>query len=164
MMATYLDWKKCLDLRCRQSRMGTSQNRWLRTKSEYRSQGSRRQGVPLCRYRGSVNRFPVNGYSIAWVHEKPHLEAAVNSDMDLDINEASIVLEPLESVPRVTVLLVESVRCSTVREENHQLMNRLRVLGEIVLKDRKRICFDVSFTERLVDQTEKDRPRTYLHP
>ena len=135
-IATYLGWKKCLDSRCRQSRKGTSQTRWLRTWLEYRSQGSRRQGVPLCRYRESEEPDPSQRVfdNLSSMRRTPYLEATVSSDMDLDVNEASVVLEPLESMPGVTVLLVESVRGSTVREEGHQLMNRLRVLGEIVLK------------------------------
>lgn len=53
--------------------------------------------------------------------------------MDLDVDERSVILAPLEGVARVTVLLVETIGGSTIGEEDHHLVNRLRVLTEVVL-------------------------------
>lgn len=63
-----------------------------------------------------------------------YLETAISANMDLDIDERAIVLAPLESVTRVPMLLVIAIGGSTVREKDHDLMDRLWVLREVVLK------------------------------
>lgn len=55
--------------------------------------------------------------------------------MDLDVYERSIGLAPLESVARITVLLVKTIRSSTIGEKDHHLVDGLRVLTEVILKE-----------------------------
>jgi hypothetical protein len=43
-----------------------------------------------------------------------YLETALNTDMNLNIDKRAIVLAPLERVTRVAVLLVISIRGSTI--------------------------------------------------
>jgi hypothetical protein len=66
-----------------------------------------------------------------------HLETFIRTNVHLDIDESAIILEPFVGVARITVLVVETVRSSTIGEKNHHLMNRLRVLGEIILERAK---------------------------
>lgn len=53
--------------------------------------------------------------------------------MNLDVHKGTVILEPLEGVSGVPVLLVIAVWSSTIREEDHDLVDRLWVLREIVL-------------------------------
>jgi len=54
--------------------------------------------------------------------------------MELSVDEGTIVLEPLEGMAGVTVHVVVTVRSSTIRKEDHDLVNGLWVLGEVVPK------------------------------
>ena len=62
-----------------------------------------------------------------------HLEAAVRAEVDLGVDERPVFLQPLEGVSRVPVLLVVTIGRAAVGEEDHDLVNRLRVLREVVL-------------------------------
>jgi len=53
--------------------------------------------------------------------------------MHLDIDKGTVIFAPLERMSRIGMFLVKTVWSSAVREENHDLMNRFRVLGEVVL-------------------------------
>lgn len=67
--------------------------------------------------------------------------------MHLDVDEGTVILEPFVGMTRVAVLVVVAVGSSTVREENHHLMDRLWVLGEIVLsssEEKISIMTDIS--------------------
>jgi len=56
---------------------------------------------------------------------KPYFKTigVVGSHMYFDINERPIILTPLESVPRIAMLIVIPFWSSTVREQNHNLMD-----------------------------------------
>jgi hypothetical protein len=54
--------------------------------------------------------------------------------MELSVDEGTIVLEPLEGMAGVTVHVVVTVRSSTIRKKDHDLVNGLWVLGEVVLR------------------------------
>jgi len=54
--------------------------------------------------------------------------------MELSVDEGTIILEPLEGMAGVTVHMVVTVRSSAIREENHDLVNGLWVLGKVVLR------------------------------
>lgn len=56
--------------------------------------------------------------------------------MDLNVDERSISLAPLEGVAGVTVLLEETIGSSAIGEQDHHLVDRLRVLTEVVLHDK----------------------------
>ena len=43
-----------------------------------------------------------------------NLETAISADMNLNVDERAVVLAPLKGVTRVCVLLVKTVRGSTV--------------------------------------------------
>jgi hypothetical protein len=62
------------------------------------------------------------------------LETTLLPEMDLDIMELALSIDELEGVTRVTVHVVVAIRSSTVREEDHNLVNGLGVQGEIVPK------------------------------
>ena len=62
-----------------------------------------------------------------------YLEATIGTNVQLCVNKGTICLQPLESVSRVTVHLMVAIGSSTVREENHDLVDRLRILAEVVL-------------------------------
>lgn len=55
------------------------------------------------------------------------LEAAVLAKMNLDIMEFALAVHKLEGVTRVAVHVVEAFGSSTVREQGHDLVDRLRV-------------------------------------
>jgi hypothetical protein len=63
-----------------------------------------------------------------------HFEAAVGANVGLDVDKGTIVFEPFESMSRVSVHLVVAVRGAAIWEENHDLMDRLWILGKIVLQ------------------------------
>jgi hypothetical protein len=63
-----------------------------------------------------------------------YLETAFCTKVDLDVHKGTVILEPLECVPGVPVLLVIAVWGSTIREEDHDLVDRFWVLREIVLE------------------------------
>ena len=69
-----------------------------------------------------------------------HLETTIDADMYLNIYKRTIIFEPLKSVPGITMLLMVAIRGSTVWEKNHNLVDRLWVLGKIVLW-MVRYCF-----------------------
>jgi hypothetical protein len=71
-----------------------------------------------------------------------HLEAAIGAKVNLGVDEGAVILEPLECVSRVSVLVVVTVGCAAIREKNHDLVNGLRVLGEVVLKISSMSIFD----------------------
>jgi hypothetical protein len=52
-----------------------------------------------------------------------YFEALVSPNVHLDINKGSVIFAPLERVPRIGVLIVKTVWGSTVREEDHHLMD-----------------------------------------
>ena len=56
--------------------------------------------------------------------------------MELDVMKAAILLGPHEGGSTEGVLSVEAIRSPTVRKEHHDLVNRLRVLGEKILPNR----------------------------
>lgn len=60
------------------------------------------------------------------------LEATIGTAVDLYVYEGAISLAPLESVARISVLVEDAIRSSTVREEDHHLVDRLWVLGEVI--------------------------------
>jgi len=68
---------------------------------------------------------------------KSYLEAIVSADVDLSVHPFTILANKFVGVSRVTVFLVVTVGSSTVREEDHDLMDRLRILREVVLKSQK---------------------------
>jgi len=65
--------------------------------------------------------------------ESTYLETALCAEVDLNVDKGAINLAPLEGVSRVAVLVLETGRSSAVREEDHDLMNGLWVLGKVVL-------------------------------
>lgn len=77
-------------------------------------------------------------------------------DMDLDISEGAVRLTPLESGSTEAVLLVEAIRCSTVGEDHHKLVNCLRVGGEKILPKGLEIEFKVLILK-------DELPRTCQH-
>jgi hypothetical protein len=62
-----------------------------------------------------------------------YLETSVLADMDLGVDKRTVILRKLENMSRITMLMVVTVRCSAVREENHDLMDGFRVLRQVVL-------------------------------
>jgi hypothetical protein len=60
------------------------------------------------------------------------LEAIDGPNVDLCVHERTVGLVPLESMSGVSMLVVVTVWSSTIREKDHDLVNRLRVLAEIV--------------------------------
>ncbi len=62
------------------------------------------------------------------------LETAVDAAVDLRVHEGTIIFQPFECVAGVAVLLMITVGSTTVTEQDHDLMNALWVLGEIVPK------------------------------
>ena len=54
--------------------------------------------------------------------------------MNLCVHEASVFFQPLEGVTGVAVLLVVAIWGSAIREQNHDLMDGLGVIGKIVLE------------------------------
>lgn len=56
--------------------------------------------------------------------------------MDLGVHVASVLFDELESVTRVTVHVMVPIGSSTVGEEDQNLMNRLGVLGQVILFER----------------------------
>lgn len=84
------------------------------------------------------------------------LGTSFSLEVDLDVVELALCVDELEGVSRVTVHVV-AVRGTAVREEDHDLMDGFRVLGEIVLQTRMRWLF-------LLDRIILDSPRTYQHP
>ena len=72
---------------------------------------------------------------LRWVSnsQMTHLKTLISANMNLNVIKRTVFLEPLESVPGVTMLLMVAVRSPTVWEQNQNLVNRLRVLGKIIL-------------------------------
>jgi hypothetical protein len=66
-----------------------------------------------------------------------YLGTAIGANMDLNIDPLSILTHKLIGMTRVTVHVVITVRGTTVREENQNLMNTLGVLRKVVLKKRQ---------------------------
>ncbi len=62
------------------------------------------------------------------------LEATSDTPMDLGVNVLAICVHELESVPRVAVHVAETIGSTTVREQNHDLMDGLGVQREVILK------------------------------
>ena len=62
------------------------------------------------------------------------LEAAICADVDLDVVPIALLVHELEGVAGVTVHLVVTIGRSTVGEQDHNLVNRLGVLREVVLQ------------------------------
>jgi hypothetical protein len=62
-----------------------------------------------------------------------YLEATIGTNVHLCVNKGTICLQPLKSVSRVAMHLMIAIGSSTVREENHDLVDRLRILAEVVL-------------------------------
>lgn len=60
------------------------------------------------------------------------LDALVGLQVDLDIVESSVLLDPLEGVARVAVHVTVGVWGTTVTEERHNLVDGLLVSGEVV--------------------------------
>ncbi len=56
--------------------------------------------------------------------------------MDLNIDPLPVLANKLEGMTRVTVHVVVTIRNATVGEKNQKLVNSLRVLRKIVLKER----------------------------
>lgn len=54
--------------------------------------------------------------------------------MGLDVDKGTIILDPLVGMSGVSVHLVIAIRGAAVREKDHDLMDGLRVLGEVVLQ------------------------------
>jgi len=57
------------------------------------------------------------------------VESSICTDMDLRVYERAIILNEFQGVARVTVLTEVSIGNTAIREEDHNLMNTLRVLG-----------------------------------
>lgn len=64
-----------------------------------------------------------------------YLETTIGTAMNLDVDKGAIRLAPLESVTRISVLIEDTIGSSAVREENHHLVDGLRVLGKVILKN-----------------------------
>jgi len=60
------------------------------------------------------------------------LEALVGAKVDLDVMVFAFGVHELEGMTRVTVHLMVAIGSSTVGEENEDLMNRLRVLRQVI--------------------------------
>jgi hypothetical protein len=60
------------------------------------------------------------------------LESTIGTDVDLNIDKGAIVLDELERMSRVAVHVVVAIWGATITKEDHNLMNRLRVLAEVV--------------------------------
>lgn len=78
--------------------------------------------------------------------------------MDLNVVELALGIHELEGVARVAVHVVVAVGSSTVREQGHDLVDRLGVLGEVVLG----ICAGQQLF--VAGETLEDSPRTCQHP
>lgn len=64
------------------------------------------------------------------MHEmKAYLGSLLLTAMDLNVLELALLVHPLERVARISVLEPVAIRKSTVSEEDHHLMNTLRVLA-----------------------------------
>lgn len=61
------------------------------------------------------------------------LEASTDPEVDLDVDVLALLIDELQGVPRVSVHVAVTLGCSTVREEDHDLMDGLRILREVVL-------------------------------
>ena len=64
---------------------------------------------------------------------RERLSAAIVADVDLDVVELALGVDELERVSRVAVHVVVADGRTAVREQNHDLVDRLRVLREVVL-------------------------------
>lgn len=53
--------------------------------------------------------------------------------MNLNVNKGTIIFAPFECVSGVTVHMVETLRSTAVRKEDHHLVNRLWVLAKVIL-------------------------------
>src|SRR3977135_707800 len=54
--------------------------------------------------------------------------------MELRVNEVSVRLNQLERMPTITIHMRKTIGSPAIGEENHDLMDRLRICGEIVPK------------------------------
>ena len=97
-----------------------------------RDQGFHRPTLLRWHYRGSVDCNVIE-LRPKLPEESTYLETALCAEVDLNVDKGAIVLAPFEGVSRVAVLMLVTGRSSTVREEDHQLMNGLRILGSVVL-------------------------------
>lgn len=61
------------------------------------------------------------------------LEASSDAPVDLGVNILAVCVHELESVTRVAVHVAETVGGTTVREQNHNLMDGLGVQREVIL-------------------------------
>jgi len=65
-----------------------------------------------------------------------YLESTICANVDLNIDPLPVLANKLEGMTRVTVHVVVTIRNATVGEKNQKLVNSLRVLRKIVLKER----------------------------
>lgn len=65
---------------------------------------------------------------------RQRLSTAILQEMDLNVVEFAILVDELKRVAGVSMHVVVTVRVPAVGEENHDLVDRLRVEGEIVLQ------------------------------
>ena len=112
--------------------MGIAYSQWPQIVLECRSLDSRLKACQQFHCQESVRENHVIGLGSEspWIY----LESAVCANVDLNIDPLSIIAHKLESMARVTVHVVVTVRSTTVGEENQKLVNTLRVLRKIVLK------------------------------
>ena len=61
------------------------------------------------------------------------LEALIRADVNLDVVEFALLVDPLEGMPGIAVLAVVAVRRSAVGEQDQDLVNGFGVLREVVL-------------------------------
>ena len=62
-----------------------------------------------------------------------NLESLIGSYVDLGVNVASVLLDVFEGVTGVSVHVMIPIWSSTIREEDHDLMDGLGVLGQVIL-------------------------------
>jgi hypothetical protein len=77
--------------------------------------------------------------------------------MNLGIDERAVSLEPFEGMPRVAVLLVVAIGSTTIGEQDHDLVDRLWVLAEVVLQKHHQIGRSTTIKRGNI-------PRTCQHP
>ena len=65
------------------------------------------------------------------------LEAAPNPEVDLDVMEFALSIDKLESVTGVSVHVAVTLWGSTIGEENHNLVDGLWVLREVILEEKR---------------------------
>jgi hypothetical protein len=63
---------------------------------------------------------------------KTYLETAIATNMDLGIDERTVLFDEFISVARVAMLMVITIRGSTIGKEDHDLVDRLGVLREVI--------------------------------